>query len=122
MELVLKAAFERDVDMVLARAFYEQNGAAQLFLKNGDKILHVQHSAMELHGESDLQIIVQRNGSRHAILIEDKVDAPAQPDQYQRSGKDQSFAKSVVHGQVSFLQNTFRGGIAFSEIYATILG
>ena len=84
MELILKAAFERDVDLVLARAFYEQNGAAQLFLKNGDKILQVQHSAMELHGESDLQIIVQRNGSRHAILIEDKVDAPAQPDQYQR--------------------------------------
>ena len=84
MELILKAAFERDVDLVLARAFYEQNGAAQLFLKNGDKILQVQHSAMELHGESDLQIIVQRNGSSHAILIEDKVDAPAQPDQYQR--------------------------------------
>jgi len=84
VELILKAAFERDVDLVLARAFYEQNGAAQLFLKNGDKILQVQHSAMELHGESDLQIIIERNGSRHAILIEDKVDAPAQPDQYQR--------------------------------------
>lgn len=84
MELILKAAFERDVDLVLARAFYEQNCVVELFLKTGDKILQVQHSAMELHGESDLQIIVERDGSRHAILIEDKVDAPAQPDQYQR--------------------------------------
>ena len=84
MNLVLKAAFERDVDFVLARAFYEGNDAAQLFLKTGDKVLRVQHSAMELHGESDLQILVERNGIRHAILIEDKVDAPAQPDQYLR--------------------------------------
>lgn len=84
MELILKAAFERDVDLVLVRAFYERNRAAQLFLEEGDILLEVQHSAMELHGESDLQVIVQRNGLRHAILIEDKVDAPAQPDQYLR--------------------------------------
>jgi hypothetical protein len=84
LELILKAAFERDVDLVLARAFYEQNRAALLFLRAEDKVLQVQHSAMELHGESDLLVLVERNGSRHAILIEDKVDAPAQPDQYQR--------------------------------------
>lgn len=84
MELVLKAVFERDVDLVLARAFYEENSVARLFLEEGDKILEVHHSAMELHGESDLQIIVDRKGTYHAILIEDKIDAPAQPDQYQR--------------------------------------
>jgi len=84
MKIILKAAFERDVDLVLVRAFCEENSAAQLFLNHGDEILEVHHSAMELHGESDLQIIVKRNGSRHAILIEDKVDAPAQPNQHQR--------------------------------------
>lgn len=84
MEIVLKAAFERDVDLVLVRAFSENNRVAQLFLSSGDKILEVHHSAMELHGESDLLIIVERNGWRHAILIEDKIDAPAQPDQYTR--------------------------------------
>lgn len=84
MELVLKAAFERDVDLVLVRAFYEGNSVAQLFLDNEDKILEIHHSAMELHGESDLQIIVERDGKRHAILIEDKIDAPPQPDQYKR--------------------------------------
>lgn len=84
MELVLKAAFERDVDLVLVRAFYEENSVSQLFLNGGDRILEIQHSAMELHGESDLQVIVERNGKRHAILIEDKIDAPAQPDQYKR--------------------------------------
>ena len=84
MELILKAAFERDVDLVLVRAFYEENAVTQLFLQEGDRIIEVQHSAMELHGESDLQIIVDRDSRRHAILIEDKVDAPAQPDQYVR--------------------------------------
>ena len=84
MELVLKAAFERDVDSVLVRAFYKGNGVAQLFLNDGDKILEVHHSAIELQGESDLQIIVERKGLLHAILIEDKVDAPAQPNQYER--------------------------------------
>ena len=84
MEMILKAAFERDVDMVLVRAFCEQNAVTRLFLQEGDCIVEVQHSAMELHGESDLQVIVERNAQRHAILIEDKVDAQAQPDQYQR--------------------------------------
>lgn len=84
MELVLKAAFERDVDLVLVRAFYEENSVAQLFLNDGDRILEIQHSAMELHGESDLQVIVERKGRHHAILVEDKIDAPAQPDQYKR--------------------------------------
>jgi len=32
MELILKAAFERDVDLVLVRAFYEGNSVARLFL------------------------------------------------------------------------------------------
>lgn len=84
MELVLKAVFERDVDLVLVRAFYEGNSVAKLFLNDGDRILQVQHSAMELHGESDLQVIVERKGKRQAILIEDKIDAPAQPNQYKR--------------------------------------
>lgn len=84
MELILKAAFERDVDLVLVRAFYEGNSVARLFLDNEDKILEIHHSAMELHGESDLQIIVERDGKHHAILIEDKIDAPPQPDQYKR--------------------------------------
>lgn len=84
MEFVLKSAFERDIDLVLVRAFYEYNDAAKLFLQDGDEILEIRHSAMELHGESDLQIIVNRDQKRHAILIEDKIDAPAQPNQYER--------------------------------------
>lgn len=84
MEIILKAAFERDVDLVLVRAFAEDNQVARLFLNDNDTILEVHHSAMELHGESDLQIIVDRNGERHGILIEDKIDAQAQPNQYQR--------------------------------------
>ena len=84
MELTLKAAFERDCDLVLVRSFYANNNASKLFLNDTDTILEIQHSAMELHGESDLQIIVKRDGFRHAILIEDKVDAPAQSDQYKR--------------------------------------
>lgn len=84
MELVLKSAFERDVDLVLVRAFYEHNDVTKLFLYEGDEILEIWHSAMELHGESDLQIIVNRDQKRHAILIEDKIDAPAQPNQYER--------------------------------------
>ena len=84
MEIVLKAAFERDVDLVLVRAFADNNRVARLFLDKEDVILEVHHSAMELHGESDLQVVVDRKGKRHAILIEDKVDAQAQPEQYFR--------------------------------------
>ena len=84
VNIVLKAAFERDVDLVLVRCFYDNNAVARLFLDDNDKILEIHHSAMELHGESDLLIITQRDGKRHAILIEDKIDAPAQPNQYER--------------------------------------
>lgn len=48
MELVLKAAFERDVDLVLVRAFYEGNSVSQHFLSDGDRVLEVHHSAMKL--------------------------------------------------------------------------
>jgi len=82
--IVLKSVFERDVDLVLVRCFYDNNSVARLFLDKDDEILEIHHSATELHGESDLQIIILRNGSRHAILIEDKIDAPAQPNQYDR--------------------------------------
>lgn len=80
---------ERDMDFMMMEEFGASQEFADLFLakvgKAGAHVVHIYHSKYEKHmGESDMIIITDYNGSRHALLIEDKIDAEAMPFQCNR--------------------------------------
>ena len=89
MEFLLDKIEERDMDFVVMRAFAELPAFSSLFLNkiglpSGD-IISIGHSFMDNElGESDIVIINALAGRRFALLIENKVDAHAMPNQCQR--------------------------------------
>ena len=81
--------FERDIDLIIMRSLAYMPEFAELFLKRTDwssaKIVSVEHSLMHPElGESDITVIVEFNGIKYALLIENKIDAENMPDQYGR--------------------------------------
>lgn len=85
---------ERDMDLLFLEAIASDPAFGQFVLKKtkyADKdfsVLDVQLSRTELDlGESDITVIMEIEGQRVALLIEDKVDAIAMPDQYERYRK-----------------------------------
>lgn len=93
---------ERDMDILFLEEFASSKKFANLFFsKIGiynyeiEKVIHSQHLTGEgivvaeagtetSRGESDMTILYRYEGSLHALLIEDKINACAQPNQYQR--------------------------------------
>ena len=82
---------ERDMDLLFLESIVTDLGFCELVLKNTDyaqksfRILDAQLSRTELDlGESDLTVILEIDGKRVGLLIEDKIDAIAMPDQAKR--------------------------------------
>jgi hypothetical protein len=99
--LAVGRKYERDIDMLLAEEFSVSPAFAAWFLTNtrfsgvAARVLDVYVSKSDSTGESDLVIVFEEvNGnSRFALLIEDKIDAPLQPEQaarYQQRGQAES--------------------------------
>lgn len=92
MELEYKI-FERDIDMLLMRMFKEEHEVCNLFYEKigvaGKDIVITKliQSAHHQFGESDLRIDFNANGEKCVMLIEDKIDAPAQKNQCKRYEK-----------------------------------
>ena len=80
---------ERDMDLL----FLEELACSKSFLKiflnkihidNAD-VIEIEHSKTDIEfGESDITLIIQSENKRIALLIEDKIDAIAMPNQYSR--------------------------------------
>ena len=84
--------YERDIDLLLAEEFEVSRAFASWFIdqtkfkgKVAD-VVEVAVSKSDRLGESDLVILFEeeRTGPRFAIFIEDKIDAPLQPEQEAR--------------------------------------
>ena len=83
---------ERDMDMLFLESIATDHGFCELVLQQTElykgkefKVLNVELSRTELDlGESDITVILEIEGKRVALLIEDKVNAIAMPDQYER--------------------------------------
>lgn len=93
---------ERDMDLLFLEEFTASKTFANLFFSQIgvndyqiEKVIHSQHltgerivvaeaGAETSRGESDMTILYRHEGSLHALLIEDKINACAQPNQYQR--------------------------------------
>ena len=82
---------ERDMDLLFLESIVTDPGFCELVLedtvyaKKSFRVLDAQLSRTEIDlGESDLTVILEIEGKRVGLLIEDKIDAIAMPDQYER--------------------------------------
>ena len=87
---------ERDMDMLFLNAFGTDKGFLKLFigkadLPKGDYVVNeVFLSKADKDGESDITVIIESAGKKYGLLIEDKIDAiamPEQPERYIKRGK-----------------------------------
>lgn len=83
---------ERDMDMLFVQAFLTDPCFKDLFLSQIDKadytVISAELSKIDAQlGESDITIILEHNEKKTALLIEDKIDAVAMPDQHGRYAK-----------------------------------
>lgn len=93
---IIPRFYERDIDILLAEEFQVSPAFADWFLSAtgcGDctvgKVLEVEVSKSDNLGESDLIVLFEsvEAQSRFALFIEDKIDAPLQPEQLVRYRK-----------------------------------
>ncbi len=93
----IEAVAERDIDLLLMEEIEGERGFFEWIVSkatawplDGLTLVGVWHSVSNEHGESDLLVLAQHpDKGRLAVLIENKVDAPPQPEQsvrYNRRG------------------------------------
>lgn len=82
------SAQERDIDLLLIEQLHVSQEFAEKFNAliglSGAAIESVRHSVYREHGETDVLLIVGIEGQRVAVMIEDKIGAPMQPEQCER--------------------------------------
>lgn len=80
---------ERDMDLLFLEEFASSPEFLNIFLskaglENAD-IIEVEQSKVDMeYGESDMTLTVEKDGKKYGILIENKIDAVAMPNQYGR--------------------------------------
>ena len=88
MKVHLEKVLERDVDFVLINSFLYNKKVLKLFLDkiglNDYKVIECYHSYADFNGESDVTVILENGNDKIGLLIEDKIDAIAMPDQQAR--------------------------------------
>ena len=93
MDFKIEKVSERDMDLLVINEFIKGK-LIDLFLNksgiNDCKIISIEHSLMDSDlGESDITVIVEKDGHKVGLLIEDKIDAIAmdlQPERYVSRG------------------------------------
>lgn len=90
MEIRLDTTLERDIDLLIMEEFISDESFARLFLDAvgmfGSYVVEQAiHSKTDADlGESDIVFVLNIAGKRHALHIEDKIDAIAMPMQHDR--------------------------------------
>lgn len=89
MYLIFDKIEERDVDLIVMRAFAESSQFLSLFLRKigyqSGTLISVEHSFFDNEfGESDITAIAMVENIRIGLLIENKIDAKAMPEQCAR--------------------------------------
>lgn len=103
MKIKFDTALERDIDLLIIEEFISSKDFANIFLNavniNDEYIIEEAiHSKMDAElGESDIVFILNINGKRHALHIEDKIDALAMPNQSRRY--DERAKKDIKAGE-----------------------
>ena len=86
---------ERDMDLMFLNAFGTDDAFLKLFTDKTDlpkadyKVKEIYLSKSDKDGESDITVIIEANGLKYGLLIEDKIDAidmRNQPERYEKRG------------------------------------
>ncbi len=92
---------ERDMDLMFMECLLTDVGFLQLFLNKAKiegstvEVLNVALSETDPeYGESDITVILSIDSKKRGLLIEDKINAPAMPEQCERYSKRASKAKN----------------------------
>lgn len=87
---------ERDMDMLFLNVFGTDKGFLQLFISKTDlpesdyEVKEIYLSKADKDGESDITVVIESEGKKIGILVEDKIDAiamPRQPERYITRGE-----------------------------------
>ena len=99
MKILFENILERDMDLLIMRQFSLGNVEfIKLFIPEDNVAVEsISHSVMTSDGESDVEIVTNVNNKKVAVLIEDKIDAIAQPEQSKRY--DIRAKKAVERGE-----------------------
>ncbi len=88
MIIQFETVAERDIDLLIMRNLAVSSGFLDFFLSKINKkdyaITSLQHSYMDESGESDITVILDNGNNKIGILIEDKINASAMPEQCSR--------------------------------------
>ena len=88
MNLKFEKVLERDVDLLIISKLNNDNNFINFFLSkidlNNCTIEEIEHSSKDNDGESDITIILNNSKEKIGLLIEDKIDAIAMPNQKER--------------------------------------
>ena len=96
MTIQFEGIYERDMDLLIMRKIaFDKAFVRNVFLKGEElaakgydnsefSVEKVAHSVMTEDGESDVEAILSVEGKKIALLIEDKIDAKAMPEQAAR--------------------------------------
>lgn len=99
MTIQFEGVYERDMDLLFMRKIASDKDFVRKFFLEGaqpaargyDKesftVEKVAHSVMTEDGESDIEAVLSLGGKKIALLIEDKIDAIAMPEQSARYNK-----------------------------------
>ena len=92
---------ERDMDLLFAESVLTDPGFCQLLINKTDlagktyKILSAELSKADAElGESDITVVISSEGEKYGLLIEDKIDAIAMPEQHGRYIKRETPGRS----------------------------
>ncbi len=87
MDIKFEKIFERDIDLLIINNF-SKGLLIDLFLAKINRIDYkielLEHSFQNQYGENDITVILNNGKNRIALLIEDKIDAPAMIEQATR--------------------------------------
>lgn len=80
---------EKNMDLLFLEEFASSPDFLKMFLSKihieSAKVIEIEQSKVHSEfGESDMTVIIEVNGKKHGLLIEDKIDAIAMPEQYER--------------------------------------
>ena len=88
MEFSIEKVSERDIDLYIINKFINDSKFKELFLEKINcknyQVCKCLHSFSDEHGESDITIILENDNRKIGLLIEDKINAKAMPEQYKR--------------------------------------
>ena len=88
MEFNIENVYERDIDLYIINKFINDSKFKELFLEKINcqnyQVCKCLHSLSDENGESDITIILENDNRKIGLLIEDKINAKAMPEQYER--------------------------------------